>query len=145
MKSLMLLLSLLLVSGAATAEVYKWVDDKGQVHYEDHPKGGQDEKISIDDSASDKVDALKINKPDTQTLLKEMEQSRKQREKTRHKKQNAQRKQDQKCLSERNKLRMLEARMQKKYSEFSNDRPASYKRQEAEVADRKKYLDTYCN
>ena len=141
----MLLLSLLLASGAASAEVYKWVDAKGQVHYEDHPKGAQDEKISIDDSTADKAGALKINKPDTQKLLKEMEQSRKQREQSRHKKLNAQRKQDQKCLSERNKLRKLEAKMQKKYSEFSNDRPASYQRQEAELEDRKKYLQQYCN
>jgi hypothetical protein len=144
MKGLLLLLSLVLVSGAASAEVYKWVDAKGVVHYEDHPKGGQDEKISIDESAV-KVDAQEANKLKTQKLLKDMEKSRKQREKQQHKKLADQRKQDEKCIKERNKLRKLEARMQKKYSEFSNDRPPSYQRQQAELADRKKYLDKYCN
>jgi len=28
---------ILLLSGIATAEIYKWVDEKGQTHYSDHP------------------------------------------------------------------------------------------------------------
>jgi len=144
MKTLFLLLSLLVASTTAFAEVYKWIDDKGEVHYQDHPQGSDDEKISIDDGAVDKVDTQALHKLNTQKLIKAMEKSRQLREKNQHKKQIAQRKQDEKCLKQRNKLRKLEARMQKHYSEFSNDRPASYQRQQAELLDRKKYLDEYC-
>jgi hypothetical protein len=115
------------------------------VHYQDHPRGSDDDKISIDNSAVDKVDAQALHKLNTQKLIKDMETSRKQREKSRHKKLVVQRKQDEKCLKQRSKLRKLEAKMQKHYSEFSNDRPASYQRQQAELADRKKYLNEYCN
>ena len=31
----------------ASAGVYKWVDDKGQVHYSEHPVGNDAEKIKI--------------------------------------------------------------------------------------------------
>jgi hypothetical protein len=145
MKTLFLLLSLFVASTTAFAEVYKWIDAKGEVHYQDHPRGSDDDKISIDNSAVDKVDAQALHKLNTQKLIKDMETSRKQREKSRHKKLVVQRKQDEKCLKQRSKLRKLEAKMQKHYSEFSNDRPASYQRQQAELADRKKYLNEYCN
>jgi hypothetical protein len=145
MKILLLLLSLLLASPFAFGEVYKWVDEKGEVHYQDHPRGIQGGKISVDDSHAETVNAQDLNKLKTQKLIKAMEKSRKQREKSRHKKLAAQRKQDERCLKLRDKVRKQEARMQKHYSEFSNDRPPSYQRQQAELADHKKYLDKYCN
>ena len=139
------LLCLLLTSGIACAEVYKWVDGKGGVHYEDHPKGGQDEKISIDTDSAGKTDAQGTEKVKTQKLIDAMEKSRKEQTKLRKKRLADQRKQDEKCMKERNKARKLEARMKQNYSEFSNDRPASYQRLEAELEDRKKYLQQYCN
>ena len=145
MKILSLLVSLLMISPFAVAEVYKWIDDKGEVHYQDHPRGTRDAKISIDENSAATVDAQQLNKLKTKKLIKEMEKARKQREKNRHKKLAAQRKQDDKCLKQRNKLHKLEARMQKHYSEFSNDRPPAYQHQQAELAERRKYLDKYCN
>ena len=141
-----LLLCLLCLSAMASAEVYKWVDDKGQAHYEDQPKGAQAKKIAVDTGTPGQGDSEAANQRKTQQVLDDMEKSRKQREKIHQKKRAEQRKQDAKCLTERNKIRKLEARMNKKhYSEFSNNRPASYQRQEAELADRKQYLDKYCN
>lgn len=145
MKAMLIMLSLLLASGYAGAEVYKWVDAKGEIHYEDHPKGTPEGKISTDNGDADKIDYNAINKRKTEEVLKDMEKSRKQREQSRRKKLAEQRKQDEKCLNERNKLRALQARMKKKYSEFSNDRPPSYQRQQAELNERRKYLDNYCN
>jgi hypothetical protein len=145
MKASLLLVSLMLLSLNANADVYKWVDSKGQVHYGDQPKGDRQEKISIDSSPVEKTDSPAEQQRKTDKLLKDMEKSRKQREKLLHKKRMAQRKQDEKCLKQRNAIRKLEAKMQKHYSEFSNDRPPSYQRQEAELADRKKFVDKYCN
>ncbi len=145
MKILSFLLSLLLVSTPVFADVYKWVDEKGQVHYQDHPQGTPEGSISIDDGAVEKVDAQAINQLKTKKLLKDMEKARKQRDKTRRKKELTQRKQEEKCLKQRSQIHKLEARMQKHYSEFSNERPASYEHQSEELAERKKYLDEYCN
>jgi hypothetical protein len=145
MKGVLLVLSLLLISAAVSAEVYKWVDDKGEVHYGDRPKGDQDAPISIDTSSASKADAQESEKAKTQKLIDAMDKSRKEQAKLNKKKLADQRKQDDKCLKERDKLHKLEAKMQKNYSEFSNDRPASYQHLEAEAADRKKYLQQYCN
>jgi len=145
MKILPLLWSLMLISPPLFADVYKWVDSKGQVHYQDHPQGTPEGKISTNDSAAEKGDAPAINKLNTKKLIKDMEKARKQRDKTRHKKELAQHRQEAKCLKQRNQIHQLEARMQKHYSEFSNDRPPSYQRQADELAERKKYLDEYCN
>jgi hypothetical protein len=145
MKGMWLWLSLFMLCNVASAEVYKWVDDKGEVHFGDSPKGSQDAKISIEENAAAHTDTAQPTQADTQKLIDSMEQSRKQRAKQRQQQRAAQRKQDEKCLKERNKLRKLETKMQKHYSEFSNDRPASYQHLEAEAAERKKYLQQYCN
>jgi hypothetical protein len=145
MKSMLILCCLLLFTVSVSAEVYKWVDDKGQVHYEDHPKNSHEEKIATDGSTAGKLDTREAEQRKTEKLLKQMEKSRKSRQKQRHKKLAKQQKQDEKCLKKRNKIRKLEARMKHNYSEFSNDRPDSYQRLEAEVADRKKYYDKYCH
>lgn len=145
MKILPFLLSLLLASAYVCADVYKWVDDKGQVHYQDHPRGSPQGKISIDGNTMEKGDTPEIKELNSKKLLKDMEKARKQREKDRHKKLAAQRKQDEKCLKLRSQIRKLEARMHKGYSEFSNDRPPGYQRQQAELADRKKYVSENCN
>lgn len=144
MKIIMTLLGLLLLCGTAHAEVYKWVDDKGQVHYGDHPKGGGSGEVAIDNKPEDASPSADSNKHKTEEVLKDMEKSRKQKEKAQKKKYAAQQKQDEKCLQEQNKIRKLEAKMQRDYREFSNDRSDSYKRAEAEVADRRKYIEQYC-
>ena len=145
MKAVLLGLSLFLLSVTATGEVYKWVDDKGEVHYGDHPKGVQDAPIAIDANSASTTISPASEKAKTQKLIEEMDKSRKEQAKLNRKRLADQRKQDDKCLKERSKLHKLEAKMQNNYSEFSNNRPASYQRLEAEAADRKKYLQQYCN
>ena len=135
----------LLLSGLANAEIYKWVDDKGQVHYQDHPRGDNNEKISVDADSATQKDARALEKVKTEKLIDAMEKSRQQEAKLRAKKLAEQRKQDEKCLKERSRLHKLEAKLEKNYSEFANKRPASYDREAAELADRKKYIGQYCN
>jgi len=44
----------LVASGAAFAgDIYKWVDDEGNVHYEDKPVGAQSERMAIDSRRTD--------------------------------------------------------------------------------------------
>jgi len=144
MKTLLIFISLLLFHSLACAQVYEWVDDKGQTHFQDHPRGTQEGGIAIDESPVHKDDVRKQEK-NTNKLIHDMEKARKQRDKQRHKELAKQRKHDEKCLKLRSQMRKLEARMQKHYHEFSNDRPPSYERQQAELKDRKQYLDEYCN
>ena len=141
----LLVIGMLLIYTVVFADVYKWVDDKGQVHYTDQPKSDHSEKISVEEGGGAGSTTPPPNKTDTQKLIKDLEKSRKQREKARRKKHEAARRQEAKCLQERSKIRKLEARMQKNYHEFSNDRSPAYTRQAAELAERKKHLDKYCN
>jgi len=140
---LLIALACLLYSGVASAEIYKWVDEKGETHYQDHPRG-KVTGISMDEKGS-KVESDEAKKIKTRKLLKDMDKARKQREKQRHKKLVEQQKQNEKCLKMRSKLRKAEARLDKDYSEFSNDRPASYARKKAELTERRKFFDKYCN
>jgi hypothetical protein len=46
----------LAASGAALAgDIYKWVDDEGNVHYEDKPVGTQSERMAIDSRPTDRA------------------------------------------------------------------------------------------
>jgi len=140
---LLIALACLLYSGVVSAEIYKWVDEKGEPHYQDHPRG-KITGISMDAKGS-KDESVQAKKAKTRKLLKDMSRARKQREKQRHKKLLEQHKQEAKCLKMRSKLRRAEAKLDKDYSEFSNDRPASYAGKKAELNERRKYFDKYCN
>jgi len=145
MKTLLLLLTLLLWHSLACAEVYEWVDEKGQKHFQDHPRASQEGGISISDDQNDKADTHKQDMQKTNKLIQDMEKARKQREKAQHKALAQQRKHDEKCFKLKSQARKLEARMQKHYREFSNDRSPAYQRQQVELTDRKKYLEQYCD
>lgn len=43
--TLIALISCLLISHSAFAKVYKWTDDKGQVHYSEHPGANQTNEV----------------------------------------------------------------------------------------------------
>lgn len=43
--TLITLISCLLISHSAYAKVYKWTDDKGQVHYSEHPGANQTNEV----------------------------------------------------------------------------------------------------
>jgi len=143
-RPLLILIACVLFTATAGAEVYKWVDEKGVIHYQDHPRGQQAGGISTDEQST-KVDTKEIKKLDSRKVVRDMEKARKRREKERRKKLAERQKQDEKCMILRSKLRKLEAKMDKNYSEFSNDRPPSYQRQQADLTERKKYINKYCN
>jgi len=49
---LLLLIVLILLSFTATAEVYKWVDENGKVHYSDKPINQNSKQLKIQDNIS---------------------------------------------------------------------------------------------
>lgn len=64
---------LLLIPLIATAEVYKWVDDFGKVHYSDQPHSTTDKPIDLPESMIYKAPAkpkFKLDKPQTKKPYK---------------------------------------------------------------------------
>ena len=50
--------------GTATAGVYKWVDEQGQVHYGEHPEGQDAEKMTIRTNETTKPREIKTDDKD---------------------------------------------------------------------------------
>lgn len=80
----------LLLATAQSAVVYKWVDEKGNVHFDDHPPAQEAEKIIIENKArQDKeyheyldrqTKLLEIYQEENQDRQQEMEKTRKEKE-----------------------------------------------------------------
>lgn len=89
---ILLLVSLhqLLVATAQSAEIYKWVDEKGNIHFDDHPPAQGSEKIIIENEVRrdkeyheqlDKQNKLlEIYQEENQEKEQAMEKSRKEKE-----------------------------------------------------------------
>lgn len=102
---------LLITAMPVFADVYKWIDDKGQVHYGDKPSDVTEmEEMKLDNKASSGV-ALDDDSRDEkrQRLLDTMQEDRQekeqQREKNRIEKENRQRR----CVYLRDRLRRAQA------------------------------------
>lgn len=130
MARLILVLLMLLLSGMAPAEIYKWVDAQGVVHFQDHPKGVP-EKFSTEEKAGQAKQATHIIKQShkTQKSPKTAGKSGKQ---------------DKQCKKLRDQANKLEARM-KHYSQFKDERATSYLRQQKQLIQDRQYLDRNCN
>ena len=109
----LIFLSLILLSISPlldAANIYKWTDSKGNVHYGEHPpdekakevriRGGQQED-SIDSAAPKKDTAIK----DRDRIIKAMENDRLARETKRQKKKDAEQKLNKQCANARDLLR----------------------------------------
>ncbi len=48
-----LLLTLVAISGAFAKEIYKWIDEEGNVHYGDRPTDVQSERVAISSKPTD--------------------------------------------------------------------------------------------
>jgi len=142
---LTILMVMLLISSMAMAKIYKWVDANGVVHFQDHPRGSTEIFSTTETSAKKTGEKKKNQKPATTKLLKEMEKSRKQRERARKQEQAKARKQAEQCINYRFKTDKLAAKMKKKYSQFNNDLPPEYDRLKKQLDRRQQYLDKYCN
>lgn len=72
------LLLLLLCGGPALAEIYRWVDDSGRVHYSDRPQPGGTEALQVPAAAPNDPHLAKRRRKQ-QRLLDAIEEERKER------------------------------------------------------------------
>jgi len=81
MHKYLLTLFLFLSTSASQAEIYKWVDDEGKIHYGDKPSTNSDSQaldVNIDKSGNQ--DSTKHRKDRQEKLLESLEESRKRKE-----------------------------------------------------------------
>ncbi|MDQ7048833.1 MAG: DUF4124 domain-containing protein [Enterobacterales bacterium] len=82
------ILILLLINTDTAAKIYKWVDEKGKVHYTDKPHSDQDQTIKIPntpkqsavDEANNRAKAIIDHQNKVSQINQEMAQSQKQLE-----------------------------------------------------------------
>ena len=100
------LLALLLISPLARAEVYKWTDEHGRVHYSDQPREQEAKTIALPQRAT-RTDIGKSRSETRQKLLQAIEEDRlEKQEQLRKQKQQARYRRKQ-CLLLRDKLRRM--------------------------------------
>ena len=76
----LLLLGLLLPVAVAQAEVYRWVDEKGRVHYGDRPAGNEAERVELHTRPTEKDPGMEQRRKKQQKLLKVLEEERRKKE-----------------------------------------------------------------
>ena len=113
---LSLLVSAVLVA-SASAEVYKWVDDQGRVHYGDRPAGKQADKAkpvdikSSPSSAAPDSGQRDTRQRDSRNVLRSLEEARRERERAlreQQEKRQEKRRDQAKCRDMINKLKDIE-------------------------------------
>jgi len=80
MTRLWLVWSLLLLPGLASAEVYRWVDDNGKVHFTDRPPPGRGEAVDIRPSPDADPAPSSLQVPDRQRMLDMYQHEREERQ-----------------------------------------------------------------
>lgn len=94
---------------AAESKIYKWVDEQGQVHYGDAPKGKQSGVRTGDDNAVTS-ESPTVTAPDRQQkLIQSLEADRRAREEEKAKKQQQREELERRCYQARDRLRQYES------------------------------------
>jgi hypothetical protein len=104
-----LLLLLLLTASGAQAEVYRWVDDQGQVHFEDRSRSqsaGGSRSYAPPAATVDNNTPQRMEK--TRKLLNAYQEERRQAREQKDKQQEQQKKRAQQCARARDNLRQYE-------------------------------------
>jgi hypothetical protein len=110
MKNLILLLGLI-VSAAAHAGVYKWVDDNGKVHYGDSPQASQATvEMNVDQTTTESSvsEDLLSREEKRERLLQSMEEDRIEKQEQRDKRKAENDRNRQKCNRYRDRMRHYE-------------------------------------
>ena len=108
------LMGILVFSAFAQSAVYRWVDEKGKVHFGDRPQSGAAEELDIPDPPpvrsernQKRIDAERREKRQKLLDLYRDEREGKQRERTKKAAQESKR--ESKCVAARNKLKQFES------------------------------------
>ncbi|MCP4288592.1 MAG: DUF4124 domain-containing protein [Gammaproteobacteria bacterium] len=111
--SLIALAGLLIVT-SSPAEIYRWVDQRGKVHFSDRPKNGAAQKFKIVEPESEPGDIVQESVQAEQKVQRQrlLDAYREDREAEKQKRQHAEVKERQragKCADARNQLRTYES------------------------------------
>ncbi len=110
MRYLILLVLCIVVMPLQAEKIYKWVDDKGQVHYGDAPRGAQTgvktEPASTTDSTTTIINDVQ---QDQRKLSRSLEEDRRTREEEKAKKQQQAADRQQRCHRARDLIKRYES------------------------------------
>ena len=102
---------LLFIACVAHAEIYKWVDENGKVHYSDRKSSNSAEELNVTTGTSslgaDSKD-LEVQQEQTDRLLKSYEADRIERKEKREKEKQVKEKRNKYCLALKDQLRSFE-------------------------------------
>lgn len=107
------LMLLMVVMPLQAEKIYKWVDDKGQVHYGDAPRGTPQTGVKTE-PASTTTDTTIVNdvQQDQRKLSRSLEEDRRAREEEKAKKQTQAADRQQRCHRARDLIKRYEASSQ---------------------------------
>lgn len=102
---------LLLLALPVKAQVYKWVDEQGRVHYGDKPHGIEAQSVPVRPAPTTGPSAEPPQDRDEaqRRLLHDLEQDRLEREEARERKTQEQARRERNCALARDRLRRLES------------------------------------
>ncbi len=100
----LLLLGLLLPVALAQAEVYRWVDEKGRVHYGDRPAGDRAERVELHTRPAGEDPGMEQRRKKQQKLLEVLEEERREKEAERARARAEQEAREQDCKKARERL-----------------------------------------
>jgi len=100
---MLLTLSGVLYANSLQAEIYRWVDESGKVHFSDRPNDGAAHKLQIETREGEPVDT-----DQQQRLLDAYREEREAREEERLKAEERERQRSQNCAYARNRLRQYD-------------------------------------
>lgn len=110
---MLLTLSGVLYANSLQAEIYRWVDESGKVHFSDRPNDGAAHKLQIETREGEPVDTdqqqyLDEQRDQQQRLLDAYREEREAREEERLKAEERERQRSQNCAYARNRLRQYD-------------------------------------
>lgn len=97
-----------LAAGPCQAEVYRWVDEQGQVHYEDQPRDSKTRKLSPPSAPVDGAAADSQRMEKTRRLLNAYESERQQAREEKAERRKQTEEQRRKCIRAKDDLRQYE-------------------------------------
>jgi hypothetical protein len=100
---------LVLMPALASAEVYRWVDDSGKVHFTDRPPAGQGEQVEIRPAPAAAPASPPAGVPDRQRLLDMYQHEREQRQEEQAEQARQRAERERECRRAANTLRRYQA------------------------------------
>ena len=98
-----------LLAAPASAQVYKWVDEQGRVHYSDQPQGSEGRTVPIRRTAPAESTTEQDRRAVQERLLQDFERDRVEREEARAREAQEQAQRERNCILARDYLRNLES------------------------------------